>query len=173
MKTLLILSAIFNIALQAQILISPIESMQENFGTDATISKKNILLTNDKFQEVQKNAQLKMETKIYRIFTAKKDEKTIGYGVLVSRKVRSNNAVVLYIIENDKLKNIDIIAFNEPLEYVPSETWKNQFNDIPTSKHLQLNREIPTITGATLSARSITDGSRLAFSLYNILLKGK
>jgi len=173
MKKFTIPSLLLAVTLQAQVLISPIESMQENFGPDATISKKNILLTNDKFAKIQKNAQLKMDTKIYRIFNATKGDKTLGYGILVNRKVRSNNAVILYIIENDILKSMDIIAFNEPLEYVPSQTWKEQFNNTPTSSYLQLNREIPTITGATLSARSITDGSRIAFSIYNTLLKGK
>jgi hypothetical protein len=173
MKKFTILLLVLGVTLQAQILISPIDAMKENFGTDATITKKNILLTNAKFKEVQKNAQLKMDTKIYRTFSAKKNNLLLGYGILINRKVRSKNTVVLYMIEDEKLKSMDIIAFNEPLEYVPSETWKEQFNNTSTSKYLQLNKDIPTITGATLSARSITDGSRLAFSLYNTLLKGK
>lgn len=167
------LSAIFSIALQAQLLISPIEAMKESFGENSIISKKNILLSSVKFKEVQKNAKLKLDTKIYRIFTVKKDEMVLGYGILINRKVRSKNAVVLYIIENEKLTSMEIIAFNEPLEYIPSKTWQEQFNNKSTSNYLQLNRDIPTISGATLSARSITDGSRLAFSLYNTLLRGK
>jgi len=35
------------------------------------------------------------------------------------------------------------------------------------------SRDIPTITGATLSARSVTDASRIAFAIYHELLKGK
>jgi len=173
MKKIIVLLLCLGVVLQAQILISPIDAMKESFGSGATISKKNILISNAKYKEVQKNAQLKLDTKIYRIFSAKKDDKVLGYGILVSRKVRSKNAVVLYIIENEKLKSMDVIAFNEPLEYVPSKTWQEQFNNTQTTNYLQLNREIPTITGATLSARSITDGSRVAFSLYNTLLKDK
>ncbi len=173
MKKIITLLLFLGITLQAQILISPIDSMKENFGADTVISKKNILLSSAKAKVIQKNAQLKLDTKIYRIFSAKKDDKLLGYGILINRKVRSKNTVVLYVIENDNLTNMDIIAFNEPLEYIPSNTWKEQFKNIPTTDYLQLNRDIPTITGATLSARSITDGSRLAFSIYNTLLKGK
>ena len=80
----------------------------------------------------------------------------------------------MYIITNNAiLKGIEIIAFNEPHEFIPSKTWTAQFQNIPTNKMLELSREIPTITGATLSARSVTDGSRIAFALYNELLKGK
>ncbi|MEA1983767.1 MAG: FMN-binding protein [Campylobacterota bacterium] len=173
MKTLILLAALLYSSLQAQILISPIDSMKESFGIDSQISKKNILLSKSKFQKVQKNAQLKLDTKIYRIFNATRDDKVLGYGVLVNRKVRSKNTVVLYIIKDDTLQSMDIVAFNEPLEYIPSKTWNEQFNNTPTSQMLQLNRDIPTITGATMSARSITDGSRIAFALYNTLLKGK
>ena len=38
---------------------------------------------------------------------------------------------------------------------------------------LRLSKEIPTITGATLSARSVTDGSRVAFAIYNEILKNE
>jgi len=173
MKKTTTLLLLLGTILQAQILISPIDAMKESFGAEATIAKKNILLSNAKAKEVQKSAKLKLDTKIYRVFSAKKEEILLGYGILVSQKVRSKNAVVLYIIENEKLKNIEVIAFNEPLEYVPSKTWNEQFNNTPTSKYLELNRDIPTITGATLSARGITDGSRVAFALYNTLLKDK
>ena len=173
MKKFTLLLLLTLLSLQAQILTSPIDAMKENYGADIEVSKKNYLLHSDEADKVQKLAQLKLDTKIYRIYTAKKGDKILGYGVLVSRKVRSNTAVVLYTIHDDTLQTIDIIAFNEPLEYVPTQTWQEQFNNVATDNYLQLNREIPTITGATLSARSITDGSRLAFALYNTLLKGK
>lgn len=147
--------------------------MKENYSPTAKITKKNILLSSEKFQKIQKNARVKLQTKIYRIYTATENGKVLGYGILVNNKVRSKNAVILYLISNNTLKGIEIIAFNEPAEYIPSKTWASQFKDIPTDKMLQLSRDIPTITGATLSARSVTDASRIAFALYNELLKGK
>ena len=159
--------------LSAQVLISPIEAMQEQYGSDAVVTKKNILLPNSKFQRVQKSAKAKLDTKIYRIFTAKKGDTILGYGVLINRKVRSKNAVTLYFIKDATLLGIEIIAFNEPLEYVPTKKWNAQFKNIKTDTMLQLNRDIPSISGATLSARSVTDASRIAFALYNELLKEK
>jgi Na+-translocating ferredoxin:NAD+ oxidoreductase RnfG subunit len=164
---------LFALPLSAKVLISPIDAMKENYSQNAEISKKNILLNKTKFQAIQKNAKVKLNTKIYRIFTAKKNGKVLGYGILINKKVRSKNAVVLYFISDDILKGIEIIAFNEPKEYIPTKEWNSQFKDIPTNKMLRLSKEIPTITGATLSARSIVDGSRVAFAIYNELLKDK
>jgi len=174
MKKQLILLLIFTFnTLQAQMLISPVDAMKEAYDLNATVTKKNILLSNTKFKNIQKNAKTKLDTKIYRIFTAKKDGNILGYGVLVSRKVRSKNGVVLYFIKNNNLKGIEVIAFNEALEYLTTDRWNSQFEDINTSKMLRLNRDIPSISGATMSARSVVEGSRIAFAVYNELLKGK
>jgi len=172
MKILFIMLLTFT-WIQAQVLISPIDAMKENYGSDAKITKKNILLPNSKFKKIQKNASSKLDTKIYRIFKAQKAQKTVGYGVLINKKVRSKNAVVLYFISKNVLQGIEIIAFNEPLEYIPTKKWNEQFQNISTDAMLHLNRDIPSISGATLSARSVIDGSRVAFALYNELLKDK
>ena len=176
MKKTFIFSLLFislTTSLSAKVLLSPIDAMKENYGKESTITKKNILLSNEKFKKVQKAAKTKLTTKNYRIYTAKKDGKVLGYGILINKKVRSKNGVVMYLINNGVLKGIEIIAFNEPHEYIPNKTWQEQFKDIKTDKMLQLSRDIPTITGATLSAKSVTDGSRIAFALYNALLQGK
>jgi len=172
-KQLILLLLILSTQVTAQVLISPVDAMKENYDLSATISKKNILLSGSKYKHIQQSARTKLTTKIYRIFTAKKDEIILGYGVLINRKVRSKNAVVLYFIKDSILLDIEIIAFNEPREYLPSKKWNAQFRNIQTDKILQLNRDIPSISGATMSARSVIDGSRIAFAIYNELLKGE
>lgn len=173
-KNLFLFILLFALPLSAKVLTSPIDAMKYTYGDDAVITKKNILLSKSKTKIIEKNAQSKLSSKIFRIFKATKENQTLGYGILVNKKVRSKNAVVLYFISNNGiLKGIEVIAFNEPLEYLPSKNWNSQFENIDTTTMLYASKEIPTITGATLSARSITDASRIAFSLYNELLKDK
>ncbi|WP_457747445.1 FMN-binding protein [Sulfurimonas sp.] len=161
------------LSLSAQVLLSPFEAMYQNLGENITLSKKNILLKKSEFNAVQNEAHVKLHTKIYRIYTAKKNNKIVAYGVLISRQVRSKNVVALYIIKDSLLKNIEIIAFNEPLEYLTPKEWRSQFKEKSTDAMLHLSRDIPTVTGATLSARALTDASRIAFAVYNQLLKEK
>ncbi len=174
MKQFILFIFLATLSLNAKMLISPIDVMKQNFGNDIEVSKKNILLKKSQIQIIQKNSKTKLKTKIYRIFKATKNNKVLGYGILVKRKVRTKTAVILYAISTDSiLKSIEIIAFNEPAEYIPSTTWMKQFDKIPTSKMLRVSKDIPTITGATMSARSIVDGSRVAFAIYKEILKGK
>lgn len=165
---------LLTLPLSAKMLISPIDVMKQSFGVDSQVSKKNILLKNDQADKIQKDAKAKIKSKIFKVFQAVKDGKTQGYGIIINNKVRSKNAAIIYIISKDSiLKSIEIIAFNEPMEYIPSKTWIAQFEKISTEKRLRVGSEIPTITGATMSARSIVDGSRIAFAFYEEILKGK
>lgn len=172
MKKIILYILIFSLPLSAKMLMSPIDAMKQSFGENSEISKKNILLNNSQIKIIEQNAKAKTTSKIFRVFKAKIDDKTLGYGVILKRKIRQKSAVILYIISKDGvLKNINIIAFTEPPEYIPSKTWIKQFNDIPTSKMLKVSKGIPTITGATMSAKSIVDASRIVFAFYKEIIE--
>ncbi len=174
LKKLTFFILLLALPLSAKVLISPQESMKMAFGDGVEVTKKNILLKKDQAQRVQKSARVKIPSKIVRVYTAIKDSEIVGYGILVNKKVRSKNGVILYhISKDDLLLSIEVISFNEPLEYLPSENWNKQFNNTKTDHMLQVSKNIPTISGATLSANAITDGSRIAFAVYNEILKSR
>jgi len=175
MKILSLFTVLFlALSLSAKILVSPVDAMKSSYGLESEISKKNILLNSSLAKTIEKNAKVKLKSKIFRTFKAVKDGEVLGFGVLVNRKIRSKNGVVLYMISNKSiLDSIEIIAFNEPMEYIPSKKWLTQFDKVSTDKKLRVGKEIATVTGATLSARSVTDGSRVAFAIYNEILRGK
>ena len=173
-KLFIYIVLVFTLPLSAKVLTSPVDAMKYAYGQNSEISKKNILLSSEEDTKISQEAKVTLDTKIYRIFKAVANNKTLGYGILINKKVRSKNAVVLYMITKESiLKSIEIIAFNEPEEFLPTKEWSSQFKNIPTTKMLRLSKEIPTITGATLSARSVTDGSRVAFAIYNEILKNE
>ncbi len=153
----------------AQVLGDPVALTQRGFGAKS-IETQNIILSNAQVQQLIKTSQQPIESKLYRIYVAKNGDKSIGYGVLMNKKVRTKTVVALYLISQDsKIKSIEIVAFNEPLEYLPSATWLNIFDNKSAVNTLKLNQDIPTTTGATLSARAITDGARAALALLDIV----
>ncbi len=170
MKFLLLL--LFTLTLHAKLLISPFDAMKLHFGEDSRIEKKSLLLTSEQAKTVAKLAKLKLGTKIYKTFRAFKDDKLLGHGILVLHKVRSKNTAVLSIITPDgRLKTIEIVAFNEPIEYLPSKNWIEVLNNKKLSDSLTLGKDIPSITAATMSARAATNAARIALSIYEVRLK--
>lgn len=173
LKLIALLSLGFSLS-YAQILISPLDAMLNTYSQSALIKKKNVILTKAKAKIVQKKAKTKIKSKIFKYFIANIDRKVVGYGILVSRKVRSKNAVTMYFIDvNGMNLGIEVIAFNEPLEYMASKKWMSQFDNVPVDKKLKINKDIPTITGATMTARSLIDGSRIASAFFEVILKDK
>lgn len=155
----------------AQNLADPVAITERAFGTKS-IETKNITLSDAQAAQLSSTSKQKLETNIYRIFVAKNGSKIAGYGVLMNKKVRTKNVVALYLITADeKIKSIEIVAFNEPTEYLPSKTWLDLFDNKSASDPLMLNQDIPTKTGATLSAKTITDGARAALALLKITKK--
>lgn len=158
-------------AASAALLISPIEAMQHAFGSQAEVTKKNTLLTAEQAESAARRAAMKLETKIYRVYTASVGGKAVGYGILITRKVRQKDAAVLYMITPEgSIASIEIIAFNEPPEYLPQRGYLEQFEGKDGNDTLRVGKDIPTISGATLSARNVTDGARLALAVFETLI---
>jgi len=134
-----------------------------SFPEVSDIEAKRLILSAKEADAIQKRAGAKLETKIYRYYRILSKGKSVGYGVLIARKVRTKRATVLYTFDpSGRLRFAEIISFGEPPEYIPGDIWMGQFKERDTGAALKMGKDIPTISGATLSARSISDGARIA-----------
>ena len=86
--------------------------------------------------------------------------------------MRTKKATVLYVFDKaGKLKFTEIMAFGEPPEFKPNQQWMGQFRNKTSSAALTMGKDIPTISGSTLSARGISEGARIARAVYETVLK--
>jgi hypothetical protein len=137
-----------------------------NYSENVLVTKKSLLLTKEEVKSIQKEVGVKIKSKIVRLYKIEESEKIVGYGILLKRKIRTKNAAVLYMLDNNQsIKAIEIVSFTEPLEYKPNKSWQDVFKGKTSKDMLISGKDIPTISGATLSARSITDMSRLAIAI--------
>ncbi|WP_309498898.1 FMN-binding protein [Sulfurovum sp.] len=146
--------------------------IKSSFSGVNAVEPKQIILTKEQFSQVQSRAKAAVRTKIYRYYDIKSGSKSLGYAVLISREVRSKKATVLYVFDDcGTLKFTEIMAFGEPPEYIPGKTWMGQLQNRDASAILTVGKDIPTVSGSTLSARSITEGARIARAIYEIVIK--
>ena len=159
-------------SLNAKLLINPFDALHATYGSDVKIEKKNVLLTIAKAEVVYKQAKMKKGSKIFRTFKVIKEDKVIAYAVLISRPVRTKDAAILYMISpKGIIENVEVIAFNEPPEFTPSRQYIDQFKGKTNQDTLRVGKDIPTVTGATMGARNVTDGARLALAVFDMLFK--
>ena len=157
----------------AGLLILPEKALKENFP-DAKIEKKNIMLTGSQKKEIQKKSRKKLTSSIFTTYIIKKDGKIIGYALLHSHKVRTKNEVILVSFDKDcNVLDVELIAFYEPPEYQLSDNWMKTFKGKNEKEPPVLKRNVPNITGATLSARATTDAVRQSIYICETALKGR
>ncbi len=114
---LIFLTLLFTLLLQAKVIISPFDVMEATFTDKSTVVKKNVLLNKAKASAIENEAKSKLKTKIYRLYSASINDKVVGYGLLLTRKVRTKDVAVLYLFTPEKkIKSAEIIAFHEPIE---------------------------------------------------------
>jgi len=166
MKTILIYTILFTTILYAKEPLSLVKIFQDTFTKDVAVGQKDIVLSQKQKNTLQKLAKAKIDSNKIRFYVVKKTNKTVGYGVLLSQRIRTKKAVMLYLIDKDvKIKNIEILAFHEPSEYKPYSSWKNIFTGKTATDDLRAGHGVPTISGATLSARAISDAARIALAV--------
>lgn len=149
------------------LLITPEAALQQSFN-GVTISKKGMLLGKSEAQKVQQLAQMKLSSKLFRLYKAEISGKPVGYGILLTGKIRSKTGAFLYIFTPEGiLKTIEIVAFNEAMEWLPSKQWLSQFKN-STSDRFTISDNVIPISGATLSANAVVKNANLAKAIWMV-----
>jgi hypothetical protein len=76
----------------------------------------------------------------------------------------------LFLVGTDhELKRIEVLSFDEPMEYLPKPLWFGTFQNKKLNPELEIKSGIPMVTGASLSARSVVEASRRVLAIHNVL----
>lgn len=150
-----------------------LKTLKQNYK-DHQIEKKTLQLSDKDIQVLEKKTRLKITQKKYTVFQIKKKSFLQALAVIQTVKIRSKRAVLLHIFTKEKdsfkLKNIEILSFNEPIEYKPKKHWLSLFFG-QTLAQLRKNiqdKDIPILTGATLSSYSFFKTSLIAGAIINL-----
>ena len=147
--------------------ISIDELLKTNYeDTAISIEKKSLILTKEQAKSIQKAARAKVSSKIVRYYIIKKEDKVLGHAILLKQKIRTKNAAILYMVDGKKtMVGLEIVSFKEPSEYKPNDEWTKIFVGKTSEDILVAGKDIATISGATLSARAISDVARVALAI--------
>lgn len=167
-KRILINIILFSTILFSKEPLSLEKVFKETFSQNVTIGQKDISLSNSQRNALQNQAKAKIDSSKIRFYIVKRSHKDVGYGVLLVQKIRTKRAAILYIVDaHEKIKNIEIIAFKEPSEYKPYRSWLDSFIGKSMSDNLKSGEGISTISGATMSARAISNAARIALAIVS------
>ncbi len=135
------------------------------------IEKKTVFLDEVQEKKIEEFAKTKIEGRVFTFYVGKKDSKVIGYAIFGSNVVRTKPEVYMAVINPDgSLRLIEILAFYEPEEYLPSKKWFRQFHNKTLDDDLWLKRGINAISGATMSANGIIREVRKVLAVFKVAI---
>lgn len=150
------------------------EALKLAFPGADRIEKRTVYLTEDQAKNAQSMARAKLESKLYLFYEGKKGDETLGYAVIDTHLLRTLTETIMVVINPDgTLKQVEVLAFFEPPDYMPPDSWINLFNNKSLGDSLQVGRGIPNITGATITSNSMADSVRRIMAVFEVAVQGK
>ncbi len=150
------------------------EALALAFPEADRVEARDFFLTAEQRSEIEHRAKAPLESNLLTVYVGWKKEVCIGYAVLDTHVVRTLPETFLIVISPaGRITATHVLAFYEPLEYLPSDRWLRQFDAKGVDDDLNVGRGISAISGSTLSSRAVAGGIRRALAIVAVLVKEK
>jgi len=158
----------------AEVFHSRQEALALAFPDADRIEDETLLLDDAQASRIQALARSELESRLVRIYRGFRGEHLLGYALIDVHNVRTlPEAFLVVLTPAGEVRSLRVLAFHEPLEYMPGERWYGQFEHKSLAQPMRLGGDVHGIVGATLSARATTRGVRRALALYQVVLQGR
>jgi len=168
---LLVLHFCAPVGLLAKVFYAKEEALRSAFPEADVIDKRTFFLTDDQKKQVETLARTRLDSKLVTLYIGKRGQKPLGYAMIDVHTVRTLPEAVMVVLSLEgRVVSTLILAFYEPLEYLPNERWLTQFDQARLTPDLRVGGRIAGITGATLTTRAMTESVRKVLALYQVLI---
>lgn len=136
----------------------------------ATVAAERVFLTRAQRTAIRELAGVDVESRLVARYVATQDGAVVGRAYVDTHVVRTKRESLLIALHADgTVKRIDVTAFLEPIEYLPSERWLAQYDDRPLNDDLAMRRAIRAIAGATLTGLATNGAVRRVLATDQVL----
>ena len=158
-------------SLLAKVFYAKEDAIRSAFPEAEVIEKRTFFLTEDQKRQVENLARTRLDSNLVTLYMGKRGQRLLGYAMIDVHTVRTlPEAVMVVLSPEGRVTSTLILAFYEPLEYLPTERWLKQFEQRTLTPDLRVVGGISGITGATLTARGVTEAVRKALAVYQVLI---
>lgn len=165
----LVVAAVLATAADARVLQTVDEALARAFP-GARVERRTVFLTAEQLARLEALAGTPPSSAIVHPYEARRDGELVGTAYFDTHVVRTLSETVLVVVRPDGTAcRVEVIAFDEPPDYLPREAWYRQFDGRALDAELDLRRAIRPVSGATLTARATTDATRRALALHRLL----
>jgi electron transport complex protein RnfG len=173
MRTLLLLFLLLWNVGYSQVFYAQDEAIGRAFPGAGEVNRKNIVITSSRATVLSERYKAPVNPGISSYFEGLKEDGTLlGYAFIDSGVVRTHNGVFMVVMLPDgTLRDVFVLAFNEPPEYLPNEKWLGLLQGKALSEAPVVGKNVPPIMGSTLTVNAITRSIRRVQGIFKEFLK--
>jgi Na+-translocating ferredoxin:NAD+ oxidoreductase RnfG subunit len=150
-----------------------IAQAQKILFPDASIFLESaIQLSDEQRANIKKIAGVRQRNEVQQNWRAEQDGKLLGY-FLVDEVIGKHEFITYAtaISPEGKVIGIEILSYRETHGgQIRKPEWRQYFAGKTLGDQFKLNKDIPNISGATLSCRNVTDGVKRLLAIHKIAL---
>lgn len=156
----------------AKVFASQNQALREAFPDATRIERDSHVVLGSEMKRIRSLTRDDELKKVVVLHTAWKDETILGFAHIDVHNVRTKPEAFLVVLAPDGVvRSVRILAFHEPLDYLPTDDWYGQFAGKTQSDRLRVGGDVHGVVGATLSTRAAAEGVRRMLAYYEVLLK--
>ena len=157
---------------EAKVFYSREEALELAFPGADSVEAETYVLDEEQVRRIQELARSEIDSKLVKVYTGYRGDDLIGYAVIDVHQVRTLPEAFMVVLDpKGAVRSLRVLAFHEPLEYLPSDRWYRQFGRKTLREPIRVGNDVHGVIGATLSARATTKGVRRALAYYEVLIQ--
>jgi Na+-translocating ferredoxin:NAD+ oxidoreductase RnfG subunit len=156
----------------AKVFASQQEALAESFPTASRIDRRTVILRKKDAAKIAAIIHEEVQAKVVVLHSAYKGDELLGYAHIDVHNVRTKPEALMIVLTPDgTVRSVRMLAFHEPLDYMPTDRWYEQFVGKTNQDGLRVGGDVHGVVGATLSARAAADGVRRMLAYWEVLLR--
>jgi transcriptional regulator of nitric oxide reductase len=126
-------------AAHAKVFYSRSEALKLAFPESDRVAERSILLDDAQAGRIEQLAKSRLESRLVSIYTGYRGSELLGYAFIDVHTVRTlPEAFMVVLSPAGEVRALRLLAFHEPLEYMPSARWYQQFESKTIADPLRL-----------------------------------
>jgi hypothetical protein len=156
---------------QGKLYMTRDQALTAAFGDSSTIETRTAYLTEAQVATVEEAAHAPFSAARVTYYVARDPAATLlGHAYIETHRVRTQAETIMVVVDTlGHVARVEVLAFHEPEDYLPPARWLELFDDRPLSPQLAAGRELPNLSGATLTARAMSDAVRRLLAVHAVV----
>ena len=155
---------------EARVYLTVQQALDGAFPPPAGVERRTLYLDEAQAREAAGASGAPVESRVVPYYIGSSGDRVVGYAYFDTHLVRTLPETILVLVAPDGgLRRIEIVSFDEPEDYLPTDRWLKQFPG-RTLQELGAGKGIRALTGATLSSRAVTQAARRVLALHRLFV---